>query len=53
MNAKSWPMNSVEHKIRLKIYKNGQTVTLKWPQLFSNNVQFSFIMRAYISQGKM
>ena len=52
MKARSWPIDCVERKIRLKIGKNGQKVASKWPEFFLNNFQFSFIMRAYISQEK-
>ena len=50
MKARSWPIDCVERKIRLKIGKNAPKGTSKWPQLFLENFQFSYIMRAYISR---
>ena len=52
MKARSWPFDLVEHKIWLKIGKNGQKMTSKWPKIFSKDFQISFIMRAYISREK-
>ena len=52
MKARSWPIDSVERKIRLKIGEIGPKVTSKWHQLFLKNFQFSFIMRAYLSREK-
>ena len=52
MKARSWPIDSVERKFRLNLGKNSQKVASKWPQLFLNNFQFSYIMRAYISREK-
>ena len=52
MKARSWPIDSVERKNRLKIGKNGQKVASKWLKLFVKNFLFSFIMRIYISREK-
>ena len=52
MKARSWPIGLVERKIWLKIGKNGQKMTSKWPKICSKDFQISFIMRAYISREK-